>query len=100
LLRAAERRSAAERPDAEPEPAFTRVWTTIGQVPDVRGLPLRAAISVLADRGCQTSVRGSGFVVEQSPAPATPLTAAMSCTIELDPQVHLAEGTAESRSTH
>jgi hypothetical protein len=67
-------------------------------VPDVRGLPLRAAISMLGDRGCQTTVRGSGFVVSQTPAPATPVATPMSCTIELEPDVHLASAVPAPRS--
>ena len=85
VLRAAQRRNTPERTAAEPEPPFTRVWTAAGQMPDVRGLPLRAAISVLGDRGCRTSVRGSGFVTEQTPAPATPLSSPAACAIALAP---------------
>jgi cell division protein FtsI (penicillin-binding protein 3) len=84
VLKAAQDRSTAQA-EAEPEPPVTRVWTTPGQMPDVRGLPLRAAISVLGDRGCHTSVRGSGFVTEQTPAPATPLASPATCAIELAP---------------
>jgi DNA-binding GntR family transcriptional regulator len=53
-------------------------------VPDVRRLPLRAAISILADRGCLTTVHGSGFVVAQDPAPASPLAAGQTCSITLE----------------
>jgi len=83
VLQAAQRGKVGESAAAESEPEFTRVWTAAGQMPDVRGLPLRAAISVLGDRGCRTSVRGSGFVTEQTPAPATPLTAPAACAIAL-----------------
>jgi cell division protein FtsI/penicillin-binding protein 2 len=84
---------------ADPAPPITRLWTPPGQVPDVRGLPLRAAISILGDRGCQTAVHGSGFVVSQTPEPATPVAASMSCTIELEPDVHLASAAPGRRSS-
>ncbi|HEX5045234.1 MAG TPA: penicillin-binding transpeptidase domain-containing protein [Candidatus Polarisedimenticolaceae bacterium] len=84
VLRAA-RRDRVRESAPEAEPVFTRMWTAPGQMPDVRGLPLRAAISVLGDRGCRTSVRGSGFVTGQTPAPATPLAAPAACAIALEP---------------
>jgi cell division protein FtsI/penicillin-binding protein 2 len=84
VLRAAQP-SPVREPAPQAEPVLTRVWTAPGQMPDVRGLPLRAAISVLGDRGCRTRVRGSGFVTEQTPAPATPLAAPAACAIALEP---------------
>jgi cell division protein FtsI/penicillin-binding protein 2 len=101
LVRAETRDGGPALADDGAEPEFIRTWTAEGQVPDVRGLPLRTAISVLADRGCASAVRGSGFVEEQDPPPATPLPAGGTCTIVLGergpvPEPEIAVNTAPS----
>jgi cell division protein FtsI/penicillin-binding protein 2 len=70
-------------PSAHAPRAAGRLATPPGQVPDVRGLSLREAVSVLADRGYRAQVRGSGIVVTQSPAPGTRAEPATLCKIRL-----------------
>ena len=60
-----------------------RLATGPGQVPDVRGLSLREAVSMLADRGCRAHVQGSGIVYSQSPRPGTGLEEGQTCSIRL-----------------
>jgi hypothetical protein len=43
------------------------------EMPDVRGLSLRDALDILKETGAQVNVSGSGWVIRQEPAPATPL---------------------------
>jgi cell division protein FtsI (penicillin-binding protein 3) len=78
--------------DREPPPAPRQVPTIIpaavplggsAPMPDVRGLSARQALRLLAGVGLQTSVTGSGFVVEQTPAPGVPLAAGGRGTIQL-----------------
>lgn len=60
-----------------------RLRTADGQVPDVRGLSLRDAISTLAGRGCRAQVRGHGVVVFQSPEPGATLPSDRTCLLRL-----------------
>jgi cell division protein FtsI (penicillin-binding protein 3) len=82
------------KPVEQPEPAGPReVWrdlvaverqpTAPGQVPDVRGLTLRAAVTALASRGYRSQVRGRGVVLDQSPAPGTSLGRGETCSLVL-----------------
>jgi cell division protein FtsI (penicillin-binding protein 3) len=59
------------------------VVTGPGQVPDLRGLSLREAVVALTDRGYSASVAGSGAVVDQTPAPGSPLPGGGACAIRL-----------------
>lgn len=52
-------------------------------VPDVRGMSLRKAITVLRKAGLRTKLSGSGKVYWQSPAPGTILKNGAICTIGL-----------------
>jgi len=67
--------------DANPPPP--RLRTAAGQVPDVRGLSLRDAVSTLAGRGCRARVRGHGVVVSQSPPPGQALPSDRTCLLQL-----------------
>lgn len=51
------------------------------QVPDVGGLSLRRAVSLLSDAGLTVAVRGSGWVVQQSPAAGSAVTAGTLCRL-------------------
>lgn len=58
------------------EPAYqpmAAMTSTGGAMPDVKGLSLRKALQVLQQAGLRFKVVGSGQVVGQQPAPATPL---------------------------
>jgi cell division protein FtsI (penicillin-binding protein 3) len=47
--------------------------TEPGLMPDLRGLAAREAVKALTRLGMTARINGSGFVVEQSPEPGTPL---------------------------
>ncbi len=81
--------SAGEYADAGP------VVTGPGQVPDLRGAPLRTAIARLAALGYRTAVAGTGLVVEQHPAPGTPLASGMTCALLLAPSAEIEKSRQE-----
>lgn len=51
--------------------------------PSVVGLSARQALALLARRGLSAKVVGSGFVVEQNPAPGSPVRPGLVCTLRL-----------------
>lgn len=55
--------------------------TYLGQMPDLRGLSARQATAWLAALGVSATIRGTGVVTDQSPAPGSPLagTARLTC---------------------
>ncbi|MGH9441171.1 MAG: penicillin-binding protein [Thermoanaerobaculia bacterium] len=53
------------------------------RMPDVRGLPARAAIAELSRRGVDVRMIGSGFVVAQSPESGSPIGPGGSCRLRL-----------------
>ena len=57
----------------EPVMAIERIADRDGLVPDVRGMSAREAVRALMRVGLAPRIHGSGFVVEQSPEPGTPL---------------------------
>ncbi len=61
------------------EPAPTASGTT----PSVIGLGLREAVTAIENSGCEVKFNGSGFVMEQVPAPGTPLPSDHVITISL-----------------
>lgn len=52
--------------------------------PDLRGLSARDALRTLSRLGVAARMRGSGVVIEQSPAPGTPLERGATCVLELE----------------
>jgi cell division protein FtsI (penicillin-binding protein 3) len=52
-------------------------------VPDVRGLSARAAMRKLTQFGVTTRMQGDGFVIEQEPAPGTPIGEHTVCHLTL-----------------
>ncbi|MCS6916512.1 MAG: penicillin-binding protein [Chitinophagales bacterium] len=52
-------------------------------LPDVRGLGLRNALYLLETAGCRVQAEGSGLVVQQWPAPATPVRRGQVVTLQL-----------------
>lgn len=53
-------------------------------VPDFRGLNARDAVRALARVGLTARIEGAGIVVQQHPAPGTPLERGATCTLLLD----------------
>lgn len=51
-------------------------------VPDVRGLSIRTAINKLHSEGIDVKVKGSGFVINQFPAPGARLPSGAVCVIQ------------------
>ena len=54
-------------------------------MPDLSGKSLRQALALLGGLGVDVAVEGRGVVVRQAPAPGTPLTAGVTCRLELAP---------------
>jgi cell division protein FtsI (penicillin-binding protein 3) len=52
--------------------------------PDLRGLSARDALRALAQLGVTATLQGAGRVVEQTPAPGTPLEPGVNCTLVLE----------------
>lgn len=68
-------------------PAIVTLATGGGQtslVPDLRGLSARDALRTLAKLGLSARLEGKGVVVEQTPAPGSPLERGVTCTLILD----------------
>jgi cell division protein FtsI/penicillin-binding protein 2 len=83
------RRAAATQsaPDAVQVPAIVTVPAGAGQVPvvpDLRGRSAREALRTLAQLGLTARVHGRGVVIEQTPAPGTPLERGITCELTLD----------------
>jgi membrane peptidoglycan carboxypeptidase len=84
--RSAEDEEAAAEVD-DPGP----LATIAGQVPDLRGMTLRGAVSTLVARRYRARAEGSGFVIAQIPSPGTELPEGEICS------VILAHGTGAQR---
>jgi membrane peptidoglycan carboxypeptidase len=70
--------AARQRSRSEP-----RGRVEAGVVPDLRGLSLRDAVSVLSAHGYGASVSGKGFVATQDPAPGERLAPGQTCAVKL-----------------
>ncbi len=75
-------RSAEEDSGREPAPEAP-IATTEGQVPDLRGMTLRGAVSTLVSRRYRARAEGRGVVVAQTPIPGTPLPEGEICSLIL-----------------
>jgi cell division protein FtsI (penicillin-binding protein 3) len=53
-------------------------------IPDLRGMSVRDALRTLTKLGLNARVQGTGMVVEQTPAPGTPLERGTTCSLILD----------------
>jgi beta-lactam-binding protein with PASTA domain len=60
------------------------VATAASQIPDLTGLSAREALRVLARLGCTVELRGGGLVVDQFPAPGTPLDSGTNVVLTLE----------------
>jgi PASTA domain len=90
--RAEKERKRARRKDASHRPApegiddaeaQAPIATTAGQVPDLRGMTLRGAVSTLVTRRYRARAEGSGVVVAQVPSAGTPLPEGEICSLIL-----------------
>lgn len=63
-----------------------------GAVPDLQGLSLREAVSLLASLGYRVQVEGHGFVTGQDPAAGSPLERGGRCRLRLADAAWLAAG--------
>jgi cell division protein FtsI/penicillin-binding protein 2 len=61
--------------------------------PDVTGLGAREALAVLSRLGLTAQLRGSGLVVEQSPAPGEPIDSGVTVVLTLERRVDRVEST-------
>jgi cell division protein FtsI (penicillin-binding protein 3) len=65
-------RLALAEPEAEANPDTVLAWTGEGwRMPDLRGRPMRQALTSLQNTGLAVSIRGSGIVAQMEPAPGT-----------------------------
>ncbi|MFN2427018.1 MAG: penicillin-binding transpeptidase domain-containing protein [Candidatus Binatia bacterium] len=73
--------------EASAAPATPPVALPAGAMPDLRGLPLRAAMRALAACNCDVKIEGHGFVVSHEPsagstlAPAAPVSLKLAATL-------------------
>ena len=70
---------ARDTQDRERTIAFARE----GLMPDLRGSSAREAVQILTNAGLRSRLTGSGFVVEQSIEPGTPLAPGASVNLKL-----------------
>ena len=97
LSERAARRTAARGSAAAPVhvPAIVTVPSGAGQavvVPDLRGRSAREALRTLAQLGLTARVQGRGLVIEQTPAPGTPLERGITCELVLDRDISRLSG--------
>jgi len=80
---------------APPPPAPSEPSNTLdGGTPSALGLSARQALALFARRGLSARIVGSGFVVEQKPAPGAPVRAGSVCVLRLaEPAAAPAQGT-------
>jgi len=79
-------------PTGDPEPTPVKVPAILplaglalgaGLMPDLRGLGAREALKTLARLGASAQLVGDGLVVEQTPAPGTPIDRGIASTLWL-----------------
>jgi membrane peptidoglycan carboxypeptidase len=75
--------SAAVTPASSLVQLTGAVAASVSQLPDLTGMSAREALRVLARLGCTVELRGGGLVVDQFPAPGTPLDSGMSVVLTL-----------------
>ena len=68
-----------------------------GVIPDLRGMGARNAVRALAQLGLNARIQGKGVVVEQTPAPGSPLERGITCTLVLDRDTARFNGAAGER---
>ncbi len=68
---------------AATDPAAPPVATPSGAMPDLRGLPLRAAMRALARCDCEVKIEGHGFVVSHEPTAGSTLDPSSAVSLKL-----------------
>jgi len=69
--------------EASASPAAPPVATPAGAMPDLRGLPLRAAMRALASCDCDVKIEGHGFVVSHEPSAGSMLAPTAAVSLKL-----------------
>lgn len=69
--------------EASTSPAAPVLATPSGAMPDLRGMPLRAAMRALASCDCDVKIEGHGFVVSHEPSPGSTLAPAAAVSLKL-----------------
>ena len=65
-------------------PLTAAVSDSASEVPDLTGMSARDALGALTRLGCAAELRGAGLVVDQWPAPGTPLDSSLTVVLTLD----------------
>jgi cell division protein FtsI/penicillin-binding protein 2 len=65
-------------------PVTASVSDSASEVPDLTGMSARDALGALARLGSAAELRGAGLVVDQWPAPGTPLDSSLTVVLTLD----------------
>ena len=73
---------------AAPRESRVRLSTyqCVQRMPDLRGKPLRQAVSILQTMGVKANIQGAGVVTSQYPQVNSPVTSNTQCTINLEPR--------------
>jgi cell division protein FtsI (penicillin-binding protein 3) len=78
------REAVPSEPDVAPIDRDPEAAAAAGLMPDLRGLSAREALRALTKIGLTARLRGDGFVLEQSPAPGSPLVPGERSVLTLD----------------
>jgi membrane peptidoglycan carboxypeptidase len=70
--------------------------TSVSEVPDLTGMSARDALGTLTRLGCTAELRGAGLVVDQWPAPGTPLDSSLTVVLTLDRRPADSPGSVEA----
>jgi cell division protein FtsI (penicillin-binding protein 3) len=102
LVRSRRTSAPSPPPDAGKAPAIVPMPSDAAEeqaalVPDLRGMSARDAVRTLARLGLTARLRGTGIVVEQTPAPGSALERGVTCTLVLDRDVSRANGAGGDR---
>jgi cell division protein FtsI (penicillin-binding protein 3) len=81
VARQIDERPVVTRPVSYEPPAPAAIAD--GYMPDLRGLSAREALRALTRVGVTARISGSGFVIDQSPAPGTAFVPGDNCTLKL-----------------
>lgn len=68
----------------KPGDAIDKALPKLEKMPDLKGQSLRKSLRLLQGVSVKISIRGTGKVVSQKPAPGTPLKGVSECTLILD----------------
>lgn len=68
-------------PTSEPEDELPVLTIADGVLPDLKGMTMKEALEALGTAAVDVQFVGSGVVIEQQPAPATPLSETKTCML-------------------